>query len=126
VHLDLDDDVGVSAGSYDIVVYRFVQEALTNVAKHADASAITVRTEKFNSMLSIIVGDNGNGFDTELAKNCNGRHGLAGMAERLATLGGSLEIHSSTGAGTWVEAKIPYEGGHSNGSGSKTSNFPSR
>jgi signal transduction histidine kinase len=126
VHLDLDEAVGASGDSSDIVVYRFVQEALTNVAKHADASSITVKTEKINSMISITVADNGNGFETDLVKTFSGRHGLAGMAERLATLGGSLDIHSSTGAGTTVQAKIPYEGGHSNGNASAMQDFSGR
>jgi len=96
--------------SINLTLYRFVQEALTNIAKHAQASQIQVRVECANNTLRALVRDNGKGFDAqERLKGPRrlGRLGLLGMQERLAMIGGKLDIQTQPGDGTLLVANIP-------------------
>ena len=90
----------------ETTAYRVVQEALTNVLKHAAARTVTLVLECYESVLQIIVEDDGKGFDTERPTE-SGQLGLAGMRERLALIGGSLAIDSSPGTGTALYIRIP-------------------
>ncbi len=83
--------------------YRLVQEALTNVARHACAKNVRVQVREADGVLRIEVADDGVGFDTAQQ---NRGFGLVGMSERVGLSGGTLEIHSS-GDGTVVTACIP-------------------
>jgi PAS domain S-box-containing protein len=94
-------------------LYRIVQEALANVARHAQASQADVLLERRGGKIVIIVEDNGVGFDPETKKLAN-RLGLLGMRERAEMMGGKLEIESAPGAGTTIYVEIPYEGSDSN------------
>lgn len=89
----------------ETTLYRFVQEALTNVVKHADASAVHVVVSRRDGGVTALVEDNGRGFDT------NDFHpdglGVVGMRERLALLGGTLAIESKPGGGTSLIAFVP-------------------
>jgi signal transduction histidine kinase len=87
----------------ETTLYRVVQEALTNVARHSGASMVSVILE-FNSVASAIIEDNGQGFDPDVA---GGRLGLVGMRERLSLVGGTLEIESSPESGTTIFARVP-------------------
>ncbi len=87
-------------------LYRIVQEALTNVARHAQARAVSVLLQLRESQIVITIEDDGQGFDPAQAQK-NGRLGLFGMQERAAMLGGSLHIESAPGEGTTVFVKIP-------------------
>jgi PAS domain S-box-containing protein len=89
-------------------VYRIIQEALTNVAKHANASSVSVIVDHRDRHLMALVEDDGCGFDSG-DDAPNGRLGLMGMYERVSLLGGSLQIESSLGAGTTIRARIPCE-----------------
>jgi signal transduction histidine kinase len=94
-------------------IYRVAQEGLTNVVKHArGATSVSVVVEHVNAMIQLVIEDDGCGFNTgaavEDADSRNG-FGLAGMRERLLSLGGELEIESSVGAGTTIFARIPFE-----------------
>ena len=80
-----------------------VQEALTNVAKHAGASRVRVAIGQADGALWLEIEDDGSGFDAD-AKTSG--FGLAGMRERVALAGGTLEI-SSPGKGTLVKASLP-------------------
>jgi signal transduction histidine kinase len=84
-------------------VYRVVQEALTNVAKHARASHVRVEVGRENGGVDVIVEDDGHGFDPAAATS---GFGLVGMRERVELTGGQLEIHSRAGE-TRVCAHIP-------------------
>ena len=84
-------------------VYRLVQEALTNVAKHARAARVDVAVEQTPAALRVRVADDGRGFD---AAEPTAGFGLAGMRERAALMGGELEIETS-GTGTAVTATFP-------------------
>jgi len=93
-------------------IYRVVQEALTNVAKHArHASCVSIVIERNDNELRLAIEDNGCGFDTaSLGEAATGRHkglGLAGMRERLMLIGGTFEVESSADSGTTVFARIP-------------------
>ena len=97
-------------GPVEIAVYRIVQEALTNTAKHAGASTVSVLLEYRVASLHLIVEDDGHGFDVEevLSRGeMERRLGLHGMRERAALLGGSLTIESAPGRGTTIFAEIP-------------------
>ena len=85
-------------------VYRVVQEALTNVGKHARAQRSTVTVEENDGTLAISVTDDGLGFD---ARGRVGGRGLLGMRERLELVGGTLSVESSRGAGTALRACVP-------------------
>ena len=95
----------------ELSIYRIVQESLSNVVKHAAASEIEIYVKKSERIFSIIIIDNGNGFDlhavgrTENSKN--GGFGLFGIGERVRMLGGTHEIESETGAGTSIFIRIP-------------------
>ncbi|UJA18946.1 GAF domain-containing sensor histidine kinase [Thermoleophilia bacterium SCSIO 60948] len=85
-------------------VYRVVQEALTNVAKHARASHVSVAVECDGQALRLEVADDGAGFDTG---DPNAGFGLLGMRERVELAGGSLELESAPGVGTRLAAELP-------------------
>jgi len=88
-------------------VYRILQEALTNVARHARAKKVAVGLRRDGSTLELLVEDDGVGFDAGGALKEASGLGLHGMRERVALLGGSVEIDSRPGHGTTVRARIP-------------------
>jgi signal transduction histidine kinase len=85
-------------------IYRLVQEALTNVAKHARAEHVRLRAVARDGQIEVAVQDDGVGFDPEAPHE---GFGIRGMRERIAMAGGSLEIRSSPGSGVEVRATIP-------------------
>ena len=90
---------------------RIVQEALSNVRKHAAANQVTVSVADEDGCLSIAVEDDGRGFDPIAAgQNGNGHFGLHTMRERATSIGGSLQVQSAPGAGTIVTVKVPHAG----------------
>ena len=93
-------------------IYRIVQEALTNVARHAKARQVSVMLGKEESEVRLIVEDDGRGFDLdatmELARRQR-RLGLAGMRERAALVGGILEVETRPGSGTTIYVRMPLE-----------------
>ena len=94
----------------EAAMYRVVQEALANIEKHAQACRVSVLLEYDGSVLRLTVEDNGQGFDVDaVQKSQEGalRLGLLGMKERVALVGGTLMIESSTGAGTTIFVRIP-------------------
>ena len=94
----------------EIAVYRIVQEALTNVAKHSAATHVGVVLTCDGVRLSAIVEDDGKGFDTEAAPDpVTRRLGLFGMEERAQLVGGTLTVESSPGHGTAVYLRIPFQ-----------------
>jgi PAS domain S-box-containing protein len=91
----------------EINFYRMVQEALTNVARHARARNVGVVLERRDDRLLLIVEDDGAGFDLSRALQ-KGRLGLVGMRERAQMMGGDLTIETSPGQGTAVYVEVPY------------------
>ncbi|WP_061295385.1 sensor histidine kinase [Herbidospora cretacea] len=89
---------------------RLLQEALTNIRRHAHASHVTIRLTQSGGVLELIVGDDGVGFTMpeELSRlQSQGHFGLVGMAERARAVGGHLRVRSFPGAGTVVTAVVP-------------------
>jgi signal transduction histidine kinase len=93
----------------ETVIYRLVQEALTNVVKHAAASEVGIVLTRRHGGVSAVVEDDGQGFaESDVRSDALG---LLGMRERLALLGGTLAIESTPGHGTAVIAYLPLPGG---------------
>jgi len=90
--------------------YRIVQEALTNVARHADVGEVTVRLWADGDILSLQVEDRGAGFDSDTALAAGDTSGLGGMYERVALLDGQMMIESGPGTGTRLMAELPLGG----------------
>jgi PAS domain S-box-containing protein len=89
-------------------IYRVVQEALTNIVKHAHASRVSLIVEDGDDTIAVIIEDDGTGFDTEAAQMPHtNRMGLQSMRERIALIGGTLTIESSPGSGTTVFVRVP-------------------
>jgi signal transduction histidine kinase len=94
----------------ELALYRVVQETLTNVMRHAQATAVGVIIERRDDVIIAIVEDNGVGFDPE-ADAAGGRLGLFGMQERVETVGGHMTVESAPGRGTTVYVQIPLQEG---------------
>jgi signal transduction histidine kinase len=88
-------------------LYRIVQEALSNVVRHAHARSLAVEIELGDPVVNVIVRDDGDGFDPGARNIRERRLGLTSMRERAESLGGSLRIDSSPGAGTTVRVEVP-------------------
>ena len=91
----------------EIVVYRIVQEALTNIARHAGVRAASVRLWANPTTLSVQVEDRGSGFDVGQTLGRPTSGGLTGMRERVRLVGGQLVIDTHPGAGTCLTALLP-------------------
>ena len=104
VQSDLDDKR--LPAETETALYRIVQEALTNVVKHAEASRVTVLLRRpSDRYVELVIQDDGAGFDPNEVRD--GGLGLVGMRERVALLGGRLSVESSEGAGTMLRAEVP-------------------
>jgi signal transduction histidine kinase len=88
-----------------LAVYRFVQEALTNIGKYARATQVTVTVTSAAGHAAVEVQDDGVGFDLETARA--GRHGLSGMQFRAESLGGTMSVFSVAGQGTTLRIEFP-------------------
>ena len=98
----------------ETAVYRTAQEALQNVAKHADAQSVRLRLQRHKDRVVLEVADDGAGFDTAAPSvgwaggpGPTG-FGLAGMRERAELLGGQLDLAAAPGRGTTVRLTIPF------------------
>jgi signal transduction histidine kinase len=99
------ENVGRLANQTETAVYRVVQEALHNVAKHAKAKNVTLQMARENDAISLVIQDDGVGIT---AGPVIGRNfGLAGMQERISMLGGTAKLASSKNKGTRIEVKVP-------------------
>jgi two-component system sensor histidine kinase UhpB len=88
----------------ELALFRVAQEALTNVARHAQATTVTIRLECAPGAIVLTIADDGCGFDPTVTQ---GGLGLRGMRERLALVGGTLTISGAPGAGSCVTARVP-------------------
>ncbi len=92
------------------LIYRIIQEALTNISRHAGAKQICIAAERHGGTITFVIQDDGRGFDVEavLARRATDRGmGLATMAERARILGGTIQIDSTPGQGTTVAFTVP-------------------
>jgi two-component system, NarL family, sensor histidine kinase UhpB len=103
------------APEVETVIYRIMQEALTNVAKHSSAKNVSILVEQQQETLRLVIEDDGVGFDPDAALGLDTdesgrvrpRLGLSGIQERLAMINGSMSIESAPGAGTTLFIQIP-------------------
>jgi PAS domain S-box-containing protein len=95
------------APEIEATLYRIAQEALNNVARHARAQSVGVVLERRGRTLSLVIEDDGIGFDASTISNT--MIGLIGMRERAAVVGGSLDIEPTPGGGTTVLARVPLQ-----------------
>jgi signal transduction histidine kinase len=100
----------------ETTLYRIVQEALTNAAKHAKASNIWICARREGPALCCSIRDDGTGFTPQQSRNPLPRKGLGliAMRERVSAIGGTLQIESSPGNGTELSIQIPLEADHAN------------
>jgi signal transduction histidine kinase len=93
------------SGEVETALYRIVQESLTNVVKHARARHVSILLTRTSGRVKAVIEDDGQGFDSAEASLAG--FGLVGMRERLALLGGRLQIESAGESGTTIAAEVP-------------------
>jgi signal transduction histidine kinase len=105
VDLEVEGNLSSLSDSQKIVLFRVVQEALSNVRKHSEAERVSVMLRSTRTFVALTVMDDGCGFDPR--RLGNDRLGLAGISERVRLLGGAVEIETRSGTGTTVRATLP-------------------
>jgi signal transduction histidine kinase len=110
IDIDLDYEAGREPTRHvpelESTIYRLVQEALSNIVKHAGASRARISVDERDGQVTVTVEDNGRGFDEGEAHE---GFGLLGMRERVALRGGELRVEPAPGGGTRVRASLPVE-----------------
>ncbi|MBP1202595.1 signal transduction histidine kinase [Duganella sp. 1411] len=101
-------DGKVVGGGMDKVVYRILQESLSNIARHAQASQVSVGIRRAEDRLSLTVRDNGIGIGAAQAP-ARGGNGLRGMAERVSEAGGQFDVATAPGMGTALTMSLPLQ-----------------
>jgi signal transduction histidine kinase len=113
IKMDLEAGKYHSAGissEIETTLYRVIQEALNNIAKHSGARHVALLLDRSHEQVQAIIEDDGCGFDAAKARSArtgNGRLGLLGIEERLGTVGGNLNIESTVGRGATLFVRIP-------------------
>lgn len=95
--------------SLEMALYRLVQESLTNIRKHAGVKEATVKMEDKGGFLTLVIKDEGKGFNLDEVKNKQDSYGIFGMKERVELFGGEMSIITSPGLGTQVIIKVPVK-----------------
>ena len=103
IHLTADEQANDLPEEHKMCIYRVVQEALTNVARHAQAVAVQVEVRNLPGTILLTVQDDGSGFDAGRIRGL----GILGMQERVAHLGGTLDIDSHPGRGSLLKVQLP-------------------
>ena len=112
VSLEISGDEEGATGTAATAIFRIVQEAVSNIAKHSQTKNAKISLEFRQSEVLVLVEDDGRGFDPDSLKlpQDSGRGlGLLGMRERAELFGGTVEIESSPGKGTRVRVRVPFE-----------------
>jgi signal transduction histidine kinase len=104
IHLDLDSRLDISNRDMGIALYRIVQEALTNVMRHAAAHQVWVTLRRDGDQAELSVQDDGVGLKTDQPRN---GIGLVSMRERVLAIGGEFHIHNRSAGGTEVQIRWP-------------------
>jgi signal transduction histidine kinase len=100
-------DIGFVPTDIELALFRMTQEALQNVRRHAGRCRVRLTLERDGAQVRLMIADNGCGFDPQQTPAA--RFGLAGMRERVALLGGTINIQSRPGAGTTIVITIPLD-----------------
>ncbi|WP_421381496.1 sensor histidine kinase [Bacillus salacetis] len=90
---------------YEVALFRLIQESVQNALKHSEATEIQVKLEINKDKVTVIIKDNGKGFDTKQKKS--GSFGIMGMKERVEILDGEMSIDSKVGSGTLILVQVP-------------------
>jgi len=106
--IDIDRELRPLPQRIEIGLYRIAQEALANVVQHANATEVELHLHGTSEQIELNIGDNGRGFGPVAVPK--GRFGLIGMNERARLLGGTVELCSTPGEGTWLKVGIPLVG----------------
>ncbi|OYY67208.1 MAG: hypothetical protein B7Y51_00325 [Burkholderiales bacterium 28-67-8] len=114
IELQLEPDTQVLSAAATIAVYRIVQEALTNVTRHAQASRARIETRRTGALWQLQVDDNGTGIAQRDEASRSTSFGLVGMRERAHLLGGRFSVHGSPLGGTRVSVVLPLESAQGN------------
>ncbi|HKW26546.1 MAG TPA: GAF domain-containing sensor histidine kinase [Terriglobales bacterium] len=104
--VEVPDDLGRFGPEAETAIYRVVQEALHNVAKHAQAKNVGVQVAREQSAIKLLVEDDGIGF-VQKGVSRGRSFGLSGMRERVAALGGTVRVRTGKGRGTRIEVTVP-------------------
>jgi signal transduction histidine kinase len=105
-HVDIPDNFGRLDPVIETAIYRVVQESLHNVAKHAQAKNVEIRLERRGEMLKLKIEDDGVGIRA-VTNPARPSFGMAGMQERVSTLGGQMKVTSHPGEGTRISITVP-------------------
>jgi signal transduction histidine kinase len=99
-------DLGSLDRKQNLYVFRIIQEAVTNIIKHSEATNVNISIEVSGEFLSVVIADNGKGFNFDgLTYDCH--QGILNMKERAQLLGGTFGVESSAGKGTTINIRIP-------------------
>jgi signal transduction histidine kinase len=111
IEVDLEANVGSERlpAEVETALYRIVQEALTNIVKHAGATRVSILLARKDGSITAVIEDDGRGFEAEGVGD--GGLGLVGMRERVGLLNGRFQIESTEGAGTTLVAEVPLREG---------------
>lgn len=107
VQMDLDPIDPLLDVDGKLVLYRIIQEAVSNATRHAGAGILAVRVERFDGKICAEVRDDGRGFEPGIRSGAGGGLGLVGMQERAVMAGGRVAVESAPGKGTTVRVCIP-------------------
>jgi len=117
-YIDITCDIDVLEDRFsaekELILFRIVQEALTNVAKHARTRFASIHAERRHGRLALTIADQGGGFDVQHATTRDAKDrgmGLVAMDERAHILGGEMQIHSETDGGTQITVTLPVPDG---------------
>jgi len=94
----------------EIALFRIAQEALTNVLKHAHAHCVTLTLNSDSTRVSLLIKDDGCGFDAVNGHSTAGSLGMATMHERAQAIGAVLRLRSGGGAGTLISVEVAHHG----------------
>ena len=114
VSLDAATVLPVLSDEAEVALFRALQEALANVARHAPGSPARVRIAACDGAVTLSIGDDGPGFaadDTLLRAEADGHLGLSGMRERITALGGEVSVRAAPGRGAHIEIRVPLADG---------------
>jgi signal transduction histidine kinase len=103
----LAEDIGRLEPEVETAIYRVVQEALHNIAKHAQAKIVSVQVTRDAKGIKAIVEDDGVGIPGSSQNPQRRTFGLAGMRERISALGGTIRVNSRKGQGTRITVNVP-------------------
>lgn len=111
VSIDVPETIPRLSSAAELALFRALQEALSNIARHADATGVHVRVAIDGGRLILTVRDDGRGLpDGDFESLAAGRMGLAGMRERALALGGSVDLSAGDGTGTELRVQVPVDG----------------